>query len=242
MSAVMDSSQTSPAGAAARDDDVSADMTGGRCRVATDDEAALAARAAKGDVAAFEALYRLHVSRVHRHCARQLGDLQDAEDLTAVVFLEAWRRRGAVRVVDGSVLPWLLVTATNVARNHRRGLRRYRTALARLAPPEPMADHADEVAIRSERAQAAQALAQALKGLSAVDRQVVSLCLLEELSYAQAAEALGLSHAAVRSRLSRSRRMLREELMAAGYVPGRGEDGGPGLRGSGGGREVMGDE
>ncbi|MFN8156944.1 MAG: RNA polymerase sigma factor [Candidatus Nanopelagicales bacterium] len=210
--------------------------------MATDDEAALAARAAKGDVAAFEALYRLHVSRVHRHCARQLGDLQDAEDLTAVVFLEAWRRRGAVRVVDGSVLPWLLVTATNVARNHRRGLRRYRTALARLAPPEPMADHADEVAIRSERAQAAQALAQALKGLSAVDRQVVSLCLLEELSYAQAAEALGLSHAAVRSRLSRSRRMLREELMAAGYVPGRGEDGGPGLRGSGGGREVMGDE
>jgi RNA polymerase sigma-70 factor (ECF subfamily) len=159
------------------------------------------------------------------------------------VFLEAWRHRGSIRVVDGSVLPWLLVTATNVARNHKRGLRRYRAALTRLAPPETVADHAEEVAARSERATAARALAQALAGLSAVDRRVVSLCLLEELSYAQAAEVLGLSHASVRSRLSRARRTLREALIAAGYGPGRdGKDGAspPGEGGSVG--EVVGDD
>jgi hypothetical protein len=36
-----------------------------------------------GDSAAFEQLYRLHASRVYRHCARQLGGLEGAEDLTA---------------------------------------------------------------------------------------------------------------------------------------------------------------
>lgn len=211
--------------------------------MAKDGEAALAARAAAGDVAAFEALYRLHVSRVHRHCARQLGGLQDADDLTAVVFLEAWRRRDAIRVVDGSVLPWLLVTATNVARNHNRGRRRYRAALAQLSPPDPVEDHADAVVTRSEHEAAARVLAQALGSLSAVDRRVVSLCLLEELSYAQAAEVLGVTHAAVRSRLSRSRRVLREALLAAGYDPDRADEETSGQRSQDGGMgEVVGDE
>ena len=73
-----------------------------------DDDVDLAARAARGDTSAFEALYDRHVSRVHAHCARQLGSVQEADDLTAMVFLEAWRRRASVRVVDSSVLPWLL--------------------------------------------------------------------------------------------------------------------------------------
>jgi RNA polymerase sigma-70 factor (ECF subfamily) len=183
------------------------------------DETRLAAAAAAGDGAAFERLYDIHARRVHAHCARQLGSVQDADDVTAVVFLEAWRRRDAVRVVDGSVLPWLLVTATNVARNHRRGLRRYRAVLARLPVAEPVPDHGSQVADRFHVEEAARALAVALEALGKLDRQVVSLCLLEDLTYEQAAAALGLSHAAVRSRLSRSRRALREALARAGYDP-----------------------
>lgn len=182
-----------------------------------DDDVDLAARAARGDTSAFEALYDRHVSRVHAHCARQLGSVQEADDLTAMVFLEAWRRRASVRVVDSSVLPWLLVTATNLARNQRRGQRRYRAALARLAVPEPVPDHADDVADRASTEASARVLAHALRSLGSVDRQVVSLCLLEDLTYEQAAVVLGLSHAAVRSRLSRSRKALREALVAAGY-------------------------
>ncbi|MCA0331948.1 MAG: RNA polymerase sigma factor [Actinobacteria bacterium] len=194
-------------------------------RVALVDETVLAAAAARGDKAAFERLYDLHAARVHAHCARQLGTVQDADDLTAVVFLEAWRRRGSVRVVDGSVLPWLLVTATNVARNHRRGMRRYRAVLARLPAPDPVPDHGGDVAHRMRTAEGARTLAVALASLGATDRQVVSLCLLEDLTYQQAGDVLGLSHAAVRSRLSRSRRALREALLAAGYDPDRdGED------------------
>lgn len=183
-----------------------------------DDDVDLAARAARGDTSAFEALYDRHVSRVHAHCARQLGSVQEADDLTAMVFLEAWRRRDAVRIVDGSVLPWLLVTATNLARNQRRGLRRYRAVLARLPAPEPVADHADGVADSLLLEQRARILAEALRSLGSLDRQVISLCLLEDLTYQQAAQVLGLSHAAVRSRLSRS--TLREALVVAGYDAG----------------------
>lgn len=185
------------------------------------DEAPLCARVALGEAVAFEELYDRHVVRVHAHCARQLGSVQDADDLTAVVFLEAWRRRDAIRVVDGSALPWLLVTATNVALNLRRSRRRYRTALARLPLPAVEPDHAGAVADRASRESAARSLATALAGLADTDRQVVSLCLMEELSYEQAAEALGLTHAAVRSRLMRARKQLRTALLEAGYSPAR---------------------
>ncbi|WP_396133584.1 RNA polymerase sigma factor [Arthrobacter sp. 1088] len=49
-----------------------------------------------------------------------VGGRHDAEDATAAAFLELWRRREGVRLVDGSILPWLLVTTTNTARNLQR--------------------------------------------------------------------------------------------------------------------------
>lgn len=167
--------------------------------------------------AAFGELFDRHAARVHRHCARQLGTDRDADDLTAVTFLEAWRQRDRIRVVDGSVLPWLLLTATNVVRNHRRSLRRYRAALARLPDPPPVPDHSDEVAALVTFRSTAAPLAAALSHLRPVDQQVVSLCLLSGVSYGAAGEVLGLSHAAVRSRLMRARRELRAQLEAAGY-------------------------
>ncbi|WP_277526503.1 sigma factor [Arthrobacter sp. ES3-54] len=47
-------------------------------------------------------------------------DRHDAEDIMATAFLELWRRRDTVRVVEGPVLPWLLVTTANAARNSGR--------------------------------------------------------------------------------------------------------------------------
>ncbi|NHB83951.1 hypothetical protein G7085_02790 [Tessaracoccus sp. HDW20] len=67
----------------------------------------------------------------------------DAEDAVAVAFLELWRRRDAVRVVQGSVLPWLLVTATHATRNLSRSSRRYRALLDRLPRPAEARDVAE---------------------------------------------------------------------------------------------------
>lgn len=54
----------------------------------------------------------------------------------ATAFLELWRRRDTVRVIEGPVLPWLLVTTTNAARNSGRESLRYRKLLSSLQRSE----------------------------------------------------------------------------------------------------------
>jgi DNA-directed RNA polymerase specialized sigma24 family protein len=68
---------------------------------------------------AFGALFDLHRDRVYRRARGLLEATHDAEDVTAAAFFELWRRRGSVRL-DSSVLPWLLVTVVNLARNVHR--------------------------------------------------------------------------------------------------------------------------
>ena len=96
----------------------------------SEDEATAWAAVLDSDSDAFVAIFDKHRDRVYRHALRITENVHDAEDVTAGAFLELWRRQKAVRVVDGSVLPWLLVTTTNLARNLARSLRRYRSILA----------------------------------------------------------------------------------------------------------------
>lgn len=176
------------------------------------DEACVDAALA-GNREAFGVLFDRHSPRVLSHCYRLIGDRPTSEDLTSVVFLEAWRRRGSMRFVDGSSLPWLLVTATNVAQNHRRALRRYRAAIDRLPIGSSESDDpAESAAARVDAARSAGSIRSALSGLRKTDQQVVSLCLVAGLSYEETADVLGISVGAVRNRLSRSRKKLRESI------------------------------
>ncbi len=67
-------------------------------------------RSLTGDGEAFDVLFDRHRDRVFRHACRLADTRQDAEDAVASAFLELWRCRAKVQLVDGSVLPWLLVT------------------------------------------------------------------------------------------------------------------------------------
>src|SRR6476661_9649347 len=96
------------------------------------DEDGLWSRSLQGDGGAFGALYDRHRDRVFRHAYRLSGNHHDAEDIMAAAFLELWRRRAKVRIVDGSIVPWLLVTTTNMARNSGRAALRYRRLLDSL--------------------------------------------------------------------------------------------------------------
>lgn len=158
-------------------------------------------RVLAGDGRAFGELWDRHRDRVFRHSHRLLDHHADAEDATAIAFLELWRRRGDARIVDGSILPWLLVVATNVARNATRSRRRYRELLARLPLPEPARDAAELVA---ERTDARQRLA-AFGRLSTADQQIIALVAFGDLSIEDAAAALDISHGAAKTRLSRAR-------------------------------------
>lgn len=172
------------------------------------DEAAAWAAAVDGDAEGFGVVFDRHLDRVYGHAFRLAGSRYDAEDLTAGAFLELWRRRRQVRMVDGSVLPWLLVTVSNLARNRARGLRRYRRLLASLPRSEASHPAADEVIDQQSAADSAKRLQQAMGQLSASQAALVSLVAFEGYTPAQAAGLLGITPAAARTRLHRARRRL----------------------------------
>jgi RNA polymerase sigma factor (sigma-70 family) len=170
-------------------------------------DADLVSMAAK-DPEAFGELFKRHSRAVYAYCARRTSDPHLAEDLTSVVFLEAFRRRRKLQLSHTSALPWLLGVANNVTRNAERSLRRYRSALGRVPPPSDLASAEDD-AIEHIRAQEAVAQAmEALRPLSQAERDVVFLVLWSELSYADAASSLGIPIGTVRSRLASARQKL----------------------------------
>ena len=103
-------------------------------------DAVLWERAVAGDSGSFGELFERHSRSVYNYCFRRTGDWSQAEDLIAVVFLEAWRRRSEIRLEREDALPWLLGVATNVIRNARRSQRRQRAALARRSPATDESD------------------------------------------------------------------------------------------------------
>jgi RNA polymerase sigma factor (sigma-70 family) len=169
----------------------------------------LVAAARQGDAAAFGALYRRHARAVYNLLFRRTADWGRAEDLTSAVFLEAWRRREAIRLHEGSALPWLLGVATNLRRNHWRSMLRGRRALARLGEGGREPDFADDAAGRLDDERRMRELLALVGRLPRHERHVLALCDWSGLSYAEAAIALEVPVGTVRSRLSRARRRLR---------------------------------
>ena len=167
-----------------------------------------------GDSRAFGLIFDRHRDRVFRHVRRSAINGSDAEDLTATVFLELWRRRTHARIVDDSLLPWLLVTAANTARNATRARNRYRRFLAALPQPEHQHDHAGDVAHELDLQPQVQALLAAIATLPATDRSLIVLTALEGLSLEHASGAVGISYGAAKTRLSRLRRRLGATLIA----------------------------
>ncbi len=153
---------------------------------------------------AFGRIFDRHRDRVYRHVVRLVPVMADADDAVAITFLEAWRRRSNARLVDGSLLPWLLVTATKVTQNLTRSARRHRALLAKL----PVDDHARDHAERVDDGPASAALRE----LPLADRHVITLCVLEGLTDRETALVLDLPVGTVKSRLSRAKRRLAASL------------------------------
>ena len=78
------------------------------------------ARVRAGDQDEFGVLFTEHARAVYNHAFRLTGNWSAAEEVVSLTFLEAWRLRGTVRTEGGSLLPWMLGIALNVARNVSR--------------------------------------------------------------------------------------------------------------------------
>lgn len=162
----------------------------------------------RGDGRAFSEIYERYARTIYNYLFRRLADWSEAEDLTAVVFLEAFRRRKEAVVDEGKLLPWLYGIATNVLRNRRRVQFRHRRLLAQLESRPPTAE--PDAAARAEAAAHMRTVLQRVTVLPRRQQDVVALCLWSDLSYAEAAVALGVPVGTIRSRLARARAALAE--------------------------------
>jgi RNA polymerase sigma factor (sigma-70 family) len=159
----------------------------------------------------FELLFRRHAPRIQRYVIRRLG-ADAADDIVAETFLLAFRQRAAYDVARENALPWLYGIATNLVGRHRRAELRLYRALARTGTDpvlEPFTDQSDN---RLTADAARRRLASAIAALTPAYRDTLLLVAWAELSYEEAAAALGVPVGTVRSRLSRARTGLRLTL------------------------------
>jgi RNA polymerase sigma-70 factor (ECF subfamily) len=182
------------------------------------------------ELTAFTLLYERHATAVHRYASRRC-EREAAEEVVAQVFAIAWRRRDSL---PQEPLPWLYGAARRVLAEQRRSqLRRrklYERLRSQLAPEGAEDDRALDLGERdpSTPSEANRGprpaddsppvelsdpqLASALRRLRSGDREALLLTYWEELSPAQAAQAMGCSRPALAVRLHRARRRLRKQL------------------------------
>ncbi|HEX7089519.1 MAG TPA: RNA polymerase sigma-70 factor [Longimicrobiales bacterium] len=188
------------------------DPSPGETQPSAQSDREVVARIGAGDVAAFEALYRAHAPALLAFAHSQLRSRELAEDLVQDLFLALWRYRERWDL-RSSLKAYLLGALRNRIISYRRslqaregGLRRVEAAtLASVAGPS-RADH------RVREAELAEAIEKAIEALSPRCRETFLLVRQQNLSYAEAAEVLGISVKAVEMNMVRALAALRREL------------------------------
>jgi RNA polymerase sigma-70 factor, ECF subfamily len=189
------------------------------------DDEALLERARRGDREAFAAIVTRHQDELYTMALRILGSPHDAADVVQETFLRAYTRIPELR--GATVRAWLYRVAANCAHDvQRRAVRR---------PAVPLEDTEGNVvelpdpglgpeasALARERAGAVR---DALLTLPAEFRTAVVLRDINELSYEEIAEVLGVPVGTVKSRISRARHQLVGALRGTAVLPAAAEGG-----------------
>ena len=175
------------------------------------DDAELLRRAREGDTRALSALYEQYCRVVFARAFLETGSRADAEELMQDVFLLLWKKRRKIQFVGTSALPWLLVCTRHLSANRRRYNRRRATE---TLPTDLQTGAGFEPEARAVRAQLMASIDASVARLDPTDQEILRLCAVEGLTYREAAEALGISHGAVRNRLGRARAVLRADAAA----------------------------
>lgn len=183
-----------------------------------DNDLALVERAVHGDRHAFESLVRRHERRVFRVSLAVLGNTEDAEEAMQDAFVKAYRHLGQFRR-ESKFTTWLTRITINEAIEKRKArrdtipLEDSRTS-AEFTPRRTESWSADPEKVYGKK-ELRQIIEAAIQSLPAIYREAFVLRDVEEMSAEEAAEAIGITVPALKSRLLRARLIVRETLAAA---------------------------
>src|SRR6185436_213730 len=169
-----------------------------------------------GDANAFEALYDRRQGGIYRYALRMTGSESVAEDVTQDVFLSLMRDRSDYQASRGTVKSYLY----GMARHRLLRLLDREKALVSFDGTDSAAEEAAHDRLRSPhdpfvdlaRDEVIDLVRQAVLALPAHFREVIVLCHLQEMNYADAAEVINCPIGTVRSRLARARTLLGSKL------------------------------
>ncbi len=155
----------------------------------------LVQRSCAGDSDAFGQLYEHLVDRVYRYIYFRVTDDQTAEDLTSKVFLKAWEHLPRFKKSESPFIAWLYRIAHNTVIDHYRTKKEtvHLDEIASLPSSHPMPD--EQYDSRSD----AQSLRRALQRLTAPQREVVTMKLMDGMRTEEIAARLHKSPGAVRA-------------------------------------------
>jgi RNA polymerase sigma factor (sigma-70 family) len=164
----------------------------------------------------FDAAFEEEFASLHRYLARRVGG-SAADELAAETFAVAFRSWDRLDR-ERPVRPWLYGIAANLMRHHWRKERRMLRAYARSGV-DPVFAEDDEAVERTDAGAQHRELAAALAGLRRDEREILLLHAWAELTDAEIAAALDVPVGTVKSRLSRTREKLRNQLHGVGQEP-----------------------
>ena len=182
-------------------------------------DAALVERFKEGDRSAFAEIVRRYQDRVYGLCLRWMGDRQVAEEVAQDVFLALFKALARFRG-DAQLSTWIYRVVINHCKNRR--LYRKRRHVSRHEPLE--GDRDDDGPTRQfahdgpgtdatvHRSEASQVLQEGLEKLDEEQRRIIVLRDVEDLSYEEISEILGLPRGTVKSRLHRARSQLARHI------------------------------
>ena len=179
-----------------------------------------------GDDRAFGNLIEVYRSAAERLAQQILHTEEAAADAVQEALIKAHRAMG--RFQDGNFRSWFLRIVTNTCYDHlRRQKRRQAVSLDELTEQagidyvtgaEIISDDPEKLVLQNE---SMRVLLSAIEDLPAWHRNVVLLVDVQGYDYNEAAEILNLPLGTVKSRLSRARSALRDELVSSGVVAGK---------------------
>jgi RNA polymerase sigma-70 factor, ECF subfamily len=190
---------------------------------ADQDDLILVDRVLAGDRRAFEPLVRKHERRVFRVTLAVLGNIEDAEEAMQDTFVKAFRHLGQFRR-ESKFTTWLTRIAVNEAIQERQRQRdfipldTFRGEDELLMPRRTESWSTDPEKLYGKQ-ELRQIVEVAIRELPAIYREAFVLRDIEEMTAEEAADAIGITVGALKSRLLRARLLVREALAASLQVP-----------------------